>query len=256
MSPDPAIGSSLAPPLTGGIDLHCHILPGVDDGPGTIEDAVALCRLMAREGVQVAVATPHQLGRYEGANSAAQIRQAVVQMREHLKRFHVKLEIRAGAEVRLDERIPRLLQDDRILTLGDGGKYLLLELPSGLAFDASTVLDRVQAPGVRIVLAHAERYDFLRAAGAAERWRDAGFILQVNGSSLVGFWTAAAEVAGWDLLSRGLASVVASDAHSIGQRRPRWIDTAAQIRRRLGDAALQLLCVENPRRILDGEPMP
>lgn len=256
MSSDPAIGSSLSPPLTGGIDLHCHVLPGVDDGPETVEQAVALCRLLSREGVQVAVATPHQLGRYEAVNTAAQIRRAVAEMREHLRRFHVKLEVCVGGEVRLDERIPRLLQDDRILTLGDGGKYLLLELPTGLAFEVSAVLDRVTVPGLRIVLAHAERYDFLRAAGAAERWRDAGVILQINGSSLVGGWSPAAEAAGWDLLARGVATVVASDAHSIGHRRPRWSDSAAAIRRRLGDPALQLLCVENPRRILDGAPLP
>jgi protein-tyrosine phosphatase len=108
-------------------------------------------------------------------------------------------------------------------------------------------------PGVRIVLAHAERFDFLRPPGSAERWRDAGVILQVNGSSLVGGWGEPARQAGWDLLSRGVVNVLASDAHSVGQRRPRWIEAAREVTARLGESEMRRLCIENPRRILNGE---
>lgn len=256
MDSDPIIGFA-HPAATGGwIDLHAHLLPGVDDGPETIEEAAALCRLLARDGVVTAVATPHQLGRYEGTNSAAEIRSAVAALRAQLERFHVKLDVRAGAEVRLDPRIPVLIEHDQILTLGDTRKYLLLELPSGLAFEVDSVLPRVGVAGLRIVLAHVERYDFLRNPDIARRWREAGALLQVNSSSLVGGWGDAAQQGGWDLLEADVVDLIAGDAHSVGQRRARWTQATGEIARRYGPARVQALCIDNPRKILQGEPLP
>lgn len=255
MASDPIIGSPGSAALGGWIDLHAHILPGLDDGPETIEEAAALCRLLARDGVVTAVATPHQLGRYEGTNSASEVRQAVRALCVQLDRFHVKLDVRPGAEVRLDERIPAMIASDQILTIGDTGKYLLLELPSGPAFDVNAVLPRVRVDGMRIVLAHVERYDFLRQPDAARRWRDAGALLQVNSSSLVGGWGAVAQQGGWDLLEADVVDLIAGDAHSVGQRRARWTEAAGEIARRYGNQRVQTLCVENPRKILQGEPL-
>ncbi len=248
-------GTGELPPV-GAIDIHCHILPGIDDGPETIEQAAALCRVMWREGVTLAVATPHQLGRYELFNDASRVRSLVTQLQEKLKQMRIGLEIRAGGEVRLDERIGRLLDEDRILTLADRKKHVLIELPPGLSLEPDAVLPRVKAStaDAKVVLAHAERYDFIRKdAGAAQRWVDAGAIIQVNTGSLVGAYGPAEQACAWHLLSRGLVKIVASDAHNTTTRLPRWAEALRLITSRLGAAVARAVCVENPRRIIDGE---
>lgn len=251
MSPTPSIGA--APIIAGAVDLHCHILPGIDDGPETLADAVSLCRVMWREGVTLAVATPHQLGRYDTSITAAKIRVGVKALQEELTRRRIGLEVRPGAEVRLDERIDRLVEDDVLMTLGDARKFLLLELPMGLAVEPETVLDRLPKTSLRIVLAHAERYDFVRRDGqAAQRWGDAGAVVQVNCGSLIGAFGPAEQSCAWDLLSRGIAKIVASDAHSTGQRCPYFAAAVEMIHRRLGSKLAQEVCVENPRKIVDG----
>lgn len=264
MSPDPPIPQAAAHGGAGGdrvagelglIDIHCHVLPGIDDGPETLDQAVALCRMLARDGVATAVATPHQLGRYDLLNSPDRIRHAVALLQARLDELHVPLKLHIGAEVRLDERIPRLLSEGHVLTLGNAGRYLLLELPPGVAFDAEAVRACVCRDRLRVVLAHAERYEFLRSPAVAAGWRQAGFLLQINGSSLVGGWGAAAQQAAWAMLDAGLVDVVASDAHSIGQRRPRWSEAVTQIAATLGDAEVRRLCMATPARILAGEPV-
>ena len=111
------------------IDMHCHCLPGVDDGAQDLAEAQALCAALISEGINVVVATPHQLGRFSECNDASQIREAVLVLNETLKSEDIPLTVLPGGDVRVDERICQLLEADRILTLADGGRYILLELP-------------------------------------------------------------------------------------------------------------------------------
>jgi protein-tyrosine phosphatase len=252
MSLSPSIGA--APVIASAVDLHCHILPGIDDGPETMADAVALCRVLWREGVTLAVATPHQLGRYDTSITAARIRAGVRALQEELTRRRIGLEVRPGAEIRLDERIDRLLQDDLLMTLNDARRFLLLELPMGLAVDPEVVLERLSKSAMHIVLAHAERYDFIRAdQQAAQRWIDAGMVIQVNCGSLTGAFGPVEQSFAWNLLSRGIATVVASDAHGTGQRRPYFAAAVEMIQQKLGRQAAQDVCVDNPRKILQND---
>src|SRR3954469_19043442 len=173
------------------VDIHCHCLPAIDDGPRTPAEAVALCKLLVRDGFTDVVATPHQLGRYDGLNWADEVRGAVTHLQGMLDRERVPLRVHAGGEVRIDERIPKLLHDGKLLTLGDGGRYLLLELPTSMHIGADAVMKLMQqcgsvasngsaqlatmAPPPHVVLAHAERYDSLRRdPQAAEPWVHAG----------------------------------------------------------------------------------
>src|SRR5437870_1213069 len=99
------------------VDVHCHCLPGLDDGPPTITDALNLCRALVEDGITAVTATPHQLGRYDGRNSAPEIRRAVIELRQALVEAHVPLHIEPGADVRVDERIPELLEQDIVMTV-------------------------------------------------------------------------------------------------------------------------------------------
>src|SRR6185295_12068795 len=162
VSPPPA--SSARPRR---VDVHCHCLPGVDDGPANMEDALALCRLLIADGFTDVIATPHQLGRWDGTNHAAEIRRAVPQLQAALDAKKMPLKIHPGGEIRVDERIPRLLADDRILTLADVRKHVLLELPISAYIGPDGLMSHLSATGLNVILAHPERYAALQNDHAA-----------------------------------------------------------------------------------------
>ncbi|HTL29291.1 MAG TPA: CpsB/CapC family capsule biosynthesis tyrosine phosphatase [Tepidisphaeraceae bacterium] len=238
------------------VDLHCHCLPGVDDGPGDLEEALALCRALVRDGFTKVVATPHQLGRWDGENFPEDVRKGVTELQGHLDAHKIPLKVLPGGEVRVDERIPKLLQADRISTLGDSKKYLLLELPSTLAMDPDLLMQHLFSTGLRIVLAHCERYEFLfRNIASVEEWIEKGTILQVNAGSLVGAFGAGSQNAAWEWIRRGWISVVATDAHSLGTRRPRMTEAIDLIAQQCGEEAAGRMCVINPSKLIEGEPL-
>lgn len=238
------------------VDLHSHLMPGVDDGVRDREEARQALAALAGAGVRRVAATPHlrasvlshpgsarerlgelddawaALGEVAGAEAGAP---AVVR----------------GAEVRLDAPGPDL-SDPRV-RLGGGDAVLVefgrLELP---AYGAEQ-LREVAAAGWRPVLAHVERYRGIGARiGAAGRWRAEGAVLQVNAGSLLGQYGDEAERAGWEMLERGWVGVMASDYHGLG---PVGLDGAAdRLRGRDGGEAAELLLSVNPRRVLDGRP--
>ena len=145
------------------VDIHCHCLPGLDDGPQTMAEALALCRALAGDGVTIVIATPHQLGRYDGRNGASQIRRAVSGLNAVLLEQHVSLKIVPGADVRLDERIPTLLDADQVLSLCDGGTYLLVEQPPETLIDLRPLVVILASRGITLVVSHPERHPALSA---------------------------------------------------------------------------------------------
>src|SRR3954447_5367639 len=160
------------------VDILCHILPGIDDGPRNLDESLTLARLLMRDGITTVIATPHQLGRYDGQNIAAAGRAGVEEFQKVLDEKRIPLRVVAGGEVGIDERIAKFLADDRILTLADARKHLLLELPSSVAMDPAMLMPRLAETGLTIVLAHAERYENLhKDPDLAEAWVDAGVLL-------------------------------------------------------------------------------
>ena len=237
---------------TRSVDMHCHCLAGLDDGPATGADSIALCKLLVRDGFTDVIATPHQLGRYDGVNWAAEVRQGVNHLQTALVREKIPLRIHAGAEVRIDERIPGLLEADRLLTLADGHEYLLLELPMTSMVNPAAVANVLAAAKVHIVLAHAERYDSLRRdPGLAKAWLDANVILQVNAESLLDEAPAGSREAAVAWLSQGWISLIATDSHGTTTRRPRMTEAIEFIEREFGAEVVKQICLTNPAKLLD-----
>jgi protein-tyrosine phosphatase len=235
------------------VDTHCHILPGVDDGPATLNDTLALCRVLVRDGITTVIATPHQLGRFESVTSCAAVREAVAQLQATLEARRMPIRVVAGGEVRLDPRIPQLLAHDQILTLADGRKYLLLELPTAVSLAPDAVLPHLAGTGVTVVLAHSERYaSMVSDPDSAEAWVAGGAALQVNAGGLVGAFGEASQAAAVHWIERGWVSLIATDAHSVGTRRPRMTEAAEFLAGRFGQDIAKRLCFENPQRILEG----
>lgn len=238
------------------VDIHCHCLPGLDDGPPAMDDALALCRALVGDGVTTVVATPHQLGRFDGQFTAQDIRQAVDDLNRALEADGVPLTVVPGADVRIDERIPSLLEADRLLTLADGGEHLLLELPHDTFIDPCALIGELTARGVRVILSHPERNAFLtRQPLAAAPWLARGAWFQVTAASLVGDFGPVSERAAWYWLTTHAAALVATDAHDTDFRRPRMSEAVDRIAERLGHVAARRVCIENPLRVLAGEEL-
>jgi protein-tyrosine phosphatase len=239
------------------VDIHCHVLPGVDDGPRNLSESLALCRMLIEDGFTDVIATPHQLGRLDGTNQPPAVRQAVAELQTSLTQANIPMRIHPGGEVRLDERIPKLLADDKVSCLTDAKKYLLLELMPNLAVDPGFLVPYLTKAKVRIVLAHGERYDALVAdLNAAQAWAmQPGLAIQVNAPTFLGGSGEAGEAAAWEWLARGWVKLVATDAHSTNKRRPRMSEAIERIVERAGEDVARRVCAENPARLLAGDEL-
>lgn len=237
------------------IDLHCHILPGIDDGPQSIEDTLELARAASVAGTQTMVATPHVSWDWTN-NTAASIAVQVDEVNTLLDREGIDITVVCGAEVALTRAIDLPDEELAALTLG-GGPWLLLECPlSPVAAGLEMGIESLRRRGhEHIVLAHPERVPgFQRNPELLRRLVDDGFLTSVTAGAFAGRFGKDVERFARRLLADGLVHDVASDAHSV-QRRPPELGaplTAAG----LDAAQIDHLTRAVPRAILDGAPLP
>ena len=233
------------------VDIHCHCLAGFDDGPSTISETVKLCKALAEENVAIAIATPHQLGRFEGLNEAQSIRDAVIELNEILIDQRIPIKVVPGGEVRVDERICQLLEADRILTLADSGRYILIELPHQVFIDIEPMLRELVSMGVQPIISHAERITALtKRLNILSRWLEHSTNLQITASSLLGDFGIESERAAWNFLTSGWARIVATDSHDVNSRRPKMRAAYNLITTNLGEDLAKEVCIENPLRVI------
>lgn len=233
------------------IDIHCHCLPGVDDGPPTLEESVALCVALVEEGVREVVATPHALGRYDNRNTPATIRPAVEQLNAVLAEAGVPLKVLPGADARIDERMASLVESGELLTVADRGAYLLVELPHDALVPPRRLLADLKSIGVRAILTHPERHELLRNSEAAmQEWLAGDALLQVTTGSLSGAFGPEAQAAAIDWVDRGMVHIVASDAHGMDRRPPCWTEALAVLAEITDEESVRRLCIDNPRAIV------
>jgi protein-tyrosine phosphatase len=234
------------------IDIHCHVLPGIDDGPNTVEEALALARACVVDGVFHTVATPHVFpGRFD--NRPADIARSAEVFRELLDMHRIPLSLSYAGEVRLSEAVIDLVALDRIPYLGvcDGFRTMLLELPDAqIPLGAIKLVSHLLDEGVRPVLVHPERNKAI--VDNPERvlpFVDAGCYLQITAASLTGqFGPRVLETADY-LLSEGLVSALASDAHNLDGRPPRMRAAYGILEARYGLEMAEMLCLHGPARL-------
>src|SRR5438105_4854883 len=138
------------------VDMHCHLLAGLDDGPRTPEDALAMCRLAYAEGVRMTAALAHQNERW-AAVTPERIRGAVQGLAAGLRDVGLALSVWPCAEVTAHPDMASWWRDGRLLSVADRGQYLLVEMPHGVFVDLAPAVKALQQAGVRIILAHPER---------------------------------------------------------------------------------------------------
>lgn len=249
-----AVERSSSREATGFVDTHCHCLPCLDDGPQSIDEAISLCRMLVEDNVHTVVATPHQLGRFEGRTSTAMIHKTTRLLNEELVERGIDLTVLPGAEVRLDERIVELLARHEVLTLADAGRQVLLELPWDIFIDVEPLLIQFVAEGVDLIIAHPERNGpLLEHRDAVQRWLSCGISLQVTASSLTGHFGPQAERSAWRLIAEGWVDTVATDAHDHRSHPPCMTMACEMVAAGFGPNLARRLCIENPSRIARGE---
>ena len=240
------------------IDLHTHILPGLDDGSQDMEDSLEMCALALEGGVDTIVATPHsnQLGRFENFHSE-QLEQRFSLLKQAIAAEQLPVQLYLGMEIFASDDLEEKIHEGALISLNHS-RYYLIEFP----FDASPwqigeELEQVFAAGGIPLIAHPERYFCVQEQPAlVYQWLQLGCLTQVNkGSPLERFGRHAARTADF-LLTNRLATCVASDAHSPYVRTTFMGDIQDYLYDRFGEAEMLRLTRENPYRILHDKPVP
>ncbi|MDD5916050.1 MAG: hypothetical protein PUC63_00785 [Clostridiales bacterium] len=237
------------------IDIHAHILPGLDDGAETIEDSIELARIAESNGVAIIIATPHSYDHnYEGSGFAEEVCAAAEYTQECINEAGINVKLLTGMEIFADRDTPRLLRSGDLLPLA-GTRYALTEF----SFDeepiwVTDVLREAIAAGYIPVIAHPERYNYVREnPGIAYNWVRGGCLLQINRGSLIGRFGPDARSTALRLLRHGLVSFTATDAHSPVARTTTMSDAYAELKSLLGSAAAEELTCTNAIKLIRGE---
>jgi protein-tyrosine phosphatase len=235
------------------IDLHSHILPGLDDGARSLEDAIDMAQTAVEDGIRAVAATPHV--RVDYPTSASRMEREVEALRKALRAAGVELEVLTGGEIAL-ERLD-VLDRSELARFGLGGSpaYVLLEFPyDGWPLTLPSVVLGLRSHGITPVIGHPERNRSVQ--DDPERLRPialTGTLVQLTAASVDGRLGRRARTASFDLLDRGLAHLIASDAHR-PQVRGIGLRSAAEA---IGDPALAAWLTEAvPAAIVAGEPPP
>lgn len=235
------------------IDLHCHFLPGIDDGAQTMEEALSLARAAVSNGIRHAVMTPHiHAGVFE--NKKSLIEQQVGYFRTALCQAKISLSISVGAEARIGPELIELIEGDELPFLGrfGGEKVMLLELPhSHVPVGADRLVAWLRAKAIRPLIAHPERNkDVMRSIDHLRPLTALGCLLQVTAGSLTGHFGPQARRVAVQLLEEELIFAVATDAHNLEHRPPDLAAGRAEVERLTNAVVADLLTRTNPARLL------
>jgi len=236
------------------IDIHNHILPGLDDGARGWKQSLAMARIAVADGIREVVCTPHWApGVYK--NTRGLILDAVDTLSEKLSREGIPLEVHPGAELRLDPDLPAKIESGEVLTLNDTGRFALIELPDicllrNLEFFFRSMLDR----GIIPIISHPERNRAIfKDAVYLFRWVEMGALVQVTAASVSGRFGTAIQRFSLFLLDHRMAHVVATDAHDLNLRSPVLFSAQKKVEEMMGSKTAWDMVNETPARILAGD---
>lgn len=238
------------------IDMHSHILPWLDDGAKNMAETLGMARQLHAAGFKTLIATPHVL---EGRDflSSAEILFTIEKVRRSIAEAEIQVEILPGAENFIFPDMAKWVREQKLLTLGDNGKYLLLELPM---FEIPDFTDQVflelQDLGITPVLAHPERYrDLFRDPERILDWVKKGIILQLDFRSISGYYGPKAKWLAEIMLKSDLIHVLGSDAHRVSDNESTYLEGLQSIKAIVGEMRYHELTRLNPQAIIEGNPL-
>lgn len=230
------------------IDIHSHILWGLDDGAQCLEDSVGMLKLAAEAGTTEIVATPHANYRYRYDETVVEGR-----IRELAAATGGQPVIHRGCDFHLSfDNIQDAVAHPARYAI-EGGTYILVEFPNTPLRGFGQALETLLGRGLLPIMTHPERHPDLQKINADFlQWIEIGCLVQITAQSLVGRFGTSAEESAWEMLSRGLAHFVASDAHGVQDRTPRLDEAFSAVARRCGAVTAETVFVLNPQAVLAG----
>jgi protein-tyrosine phosphatase len=237
------------------IDIHHHCLPGVDDGPRELSEAVELCAAAAEEGIETIVATPHVLRGRWPTFSRRELESRLEELQAGVGKTPRLL---LGSEYFFSHDMAEVLREGTAVFPLAAGRYVLLELPANSVPPMfNQPLYRAQLEGWLPILAHPERNTVFQASPEMlAALIEHGLRVQITATSLTGAFGAQARHAAETFLRSGLVHFVATDAHNKDKRPPRIREALAALKTIVGEAAAQALTVENPRAVIENRSLP
>ena len=238
--------------MSGLIDVHAHILPGVDDGAKSMRETREMLEMAWEQGIREIIATPHYVC---GGNrcSAEEVREIVRQVQEEARAIDPEFYIYSGNEVLYFGSMTEDLREGRILTLGDS-RYVLVEFYDNVSYrEIFQAVRQITIAGYGMVIAHVERYPCLREKGRLDELIRTGALLQMNYGSLEeGILSADGR---WcrRQAAEGRIHFLGTDMHNAGKRAPRAAAAASWLVRKVGEEAAWTLLADNAGRILAGQ---
>lgn len=234
------------------IDIHAHILPGLDDGAKTLNDALSMCRIAVEDGITDIIATPHTMnGTYLNGEEA--ILEKVKELNSALKQNKINIKVYPGSDVRIYPRVISDIEEDKVLTLNNNKRYVLLEMPfQTIPIMALDILSQLADSGVTPVVSHPERNEqVLRQFEILAEMKRRKALLQVTAMSLTGEFGEEIKDLCIKMLKEGLVDIIASDAHSPDKRPPVLSAAVSAASEIVGTEAALRTVEDTPRQILN-----
>jgi protein-tyrosine phosphatase len=234
------------------IDLHCHVLAGIDDGPKDLSTSIDMCRIAVQDGIEGIIATPHYI--YGAINNNREIiQQKVAELNDCLEEQTIDIDIYVGSEAFICPELPRLVREGQACTINDT-KYILIELPmTSIPCYTADVIYQLKLDGYTPIIAHPERnaviakdpnllIDLIRR----------GALFQINATSIRGLFGKDIMETSMTLLKHKMVHFIASDAHTAGRRSPKLSSAMSIIEDNAGYEYLQNM-IKNNQAALKGE---
>lgn len=241
------------------IDIHSHILPGIDDGAESMEEALEMARLAVADDIRVMVATPH-LFKHKSVDLAAINEKRVILehidiFRDRLAAEGIALEILPGCDIPLSVEALSLLAEDRVLTVNDGKRYLLLELPHfSLPPSLEDICFRLQSRGLTPIITHPERHPLIQERpDRLGRLIDLGCLIQLTAGSLTGGFGRQVARVSRQMVKKGYIHLLASDAHNTRGRPPMLSQAVKELSKLVGPERARAMVTQIPEKIIQGE---
>jgi protein-tyrosine phosphatase len=238
------------------VDIHCHLLPGLDDGAAVLDESLAMAEMAVADGIGTIIATPHQLGNYS-RNSGVVIRAATARFQQILDRRRIPLCVLPGADVRVEPDLLRKIRIGEVLTLADRRRHVLLELPHGIYVPLDRLLADLNSAGLVGVLSHPERnHGILSQPGILRPLVERGCLLQVTAGSLTGDFGPHVQRFCRSLVRQGLVHFVSTDAHGTKTRLPTLKAAFEHVTELAGREAAVNLCCRHAAAVAAGNRVP
>lgn len=236
------------------IDIHAHILPGVDDGPKSWDESIEMCRLAFDDGIRTIVATPHTLnGVYNNHNKV--INEQTEHLQELLIKNNIPLTILPGSDVRIYPSLSNMIDKEEVLTVNNNKRYIILELPDLFPLTAvkRLIIDLINR-GITPIISHPERVSQIQQDSSViyELLKE-GAISQVTAMSITGEFGKGVKGFVDKMLKYGMVHIIATDCHNIVSRPPILsiaVELAAQI---VGGEKAQAMVTTNPQSVIEGK---